>query len=92
MRAVYKYPIEVADDFVVTMPQAHRVIHVELQQEAPCMWVEVDTESPDLPFRFHVEGTGHPVAPGTEHVGSWVGEPFVWHLYENPAGRWEVMS
>jgi hypothetical protein len=82
VRAVWKYPVMVADEFTVTMPETHTVVHVALQGAQAQMWVEVDTDSETWPTTFHVEGTGHPIKSDSIHVGSWIEGPFVWHLYE----------
>ena len=39
------------------------------------VWIEVNTDSRTIPFKFYVEGTGHEIEPNTDHVGSWVQSP-----------------
>lgn len=99
MKTIYKYPIQVSPEFeLADLPQYASIIRVGLDpQGQPCLWAEVFTEWIEAKKKFgtdkgikHVRkfsvygtGAGH-FGPGV-HVGSWVQDIFVWHLYETTA-------
>lgn len=76
---------------VVRLPLGARTVHVDVQfpeHDWPTVWVEVDTNQPQVDVMFQVVGTGQPVATGAQHVGSVLtaGGSLVWHVYEVPLG------
>ena len=61
MRAIYKYPLKVLDEQEVMMPKGARILAVQTQREAPCLWAEVELGA-ELQLRIiEVFGTGHPI-------------------------------
>lgn len=92
MRTVHKFPVPITDSFTLDIPKSHKVVHLGLQDGEPFMWIEVDTDTDARGFVFHVEGTGHRVAPHTDYVGSLIMPPFVWHVYEDTFRLDEVAS
>lgn len=82
MKTIWKFHIPIQDEFELHLPWNHKVLLTDLQDGNPMVWIEVNTDSRTIPFKFYVEGTGHEIEPNTDHVGSWVQSPFVWHLYE----------
>jgi len=55
-------------------------------QRSLFVWALVDPTEPDEERVFEVVGTGHPVDPVAplerKFVGTSVGHPFVWHVFE----------
>lgn len=97
MRTVFKYAIPMEDSFSIDMPKGAEILHIAAQgQGGPmgdlvqnvCMWARVDTDSPQVPVRFLLRGTGHPEANG-EHVGSFLlnGGALVFHVFLAPFGQ-----
>ncbi len=86
MRTVFKYEFSITDEVEIAMPLGAVVLHVGQQgigQTRICLWAEVDTQQPDETRTFYVRGTGHPLPEAdVAHVGSIVGNPFVWHVFE----------
>jgi hypothetical protein len=84
MVSVFKYQFEIVDDVSVEMPIGAKVLHVEDQRGAACLWALVDPEATKEVRCFRLAGTGHPIDPATigEHVATWQSGPFVWHLFE----------
>ena len=84
MKTVWKYRLDLLDgQQVIKMPKGAQVLSVDMQHDQPTLWAEVDSEAPMEPRYFQVHGTGHPIANGGVFVGSAVGVPFVWHIYEH---------
>lgn len=87
MRKIFKYPISMADRFKVDMPGlVVLVVHVDLQNDKPFFWAEVQDGAPMQARTFAVVGTGQPVDTTDDemlvHCGTWQQGVFVWHLYE----------
>lgn len=82
MKYIWKYPLKLTDDMqAIGMPMSARIVHVALQGQTPTLWAEIDPDAPITERNFSVHGTGHPIKSG-EYVGTCVGTPFVWHIYE----------
>jgi hypothetical protein len=47
-----------------------------------CFWCEINTNNQPKMETFHVIGTGHSIPENSTHIGSFVNDPFVWHLYQ----------
>lgn len=78
MRKVYKYPVTEG----IVIHKESKIIHFGFQNGNPFIWVEVNTESPEIIRSFIFLGTGHEIPLGSSHIGSFQNPPFVWHVYE----------
>ena len=90
-KVVYKYPIDI--DSEVTLPGG-KVVHTEASEIGKLheirVWVEhwVDEHGKVLSYNgqsklvLKVHGTGHLVDLSSEHVGTVLAGPFVWHIYK----------
>lgn len=100
MKTIYEYPLLIEVSFPIKeLPEYASIIRVGLDPKGvPCIWAEVFTEWIEAKEKygtdkginvvrtFSVIESGHPVPPGI-HVGSWVQDEFVWHLYETTKVR-----
>jgi hypothetical protein len=87
MRTIFKYPVELAHAFQLELPRGAKFINLGQDtrySEKISLWFEVDTEEQDRTTRtFYIVGTGQPIpAAATQHIGSVIMLPFVWHIYE----------
>lgn len=85
MRSVWKFPLGVAPDdqtTEVTMPEGAQIVQFARQGDEPTVWALVDSDNPPEARRFRIFGTGHPLARGCRHVGTYGEGPFVWHVFE----------
>ena len=65
------------------VPIGSKLVHVGKDANGvPAVWLEVSPASPTEKRYFSVIGTGHSVPDGYDHVGTYLAEPFVWHIYE----------
>lgn len=82
-RKVFKYgPLPIGES-VIYMPAEARLLHFGAQHgEQLWVWAEVDPERAPRARYLVVAGTGFPVPKGGTHVGSWVSDEFVWHLFD----------
>lgn len=85
MRKIYKYPIEIKDINVVSMPYDAEVLTVQMQGNIPTIWAMVDPDSrPYIERRFQIIGTGHPIPDDFkgEYITTFQESIFVWHIFE----------
>ncbi len=87
MLSVWKFPLEIEDEFSIDMPVGARVLHVGLQGDTPTVWCLVNPKARLMPVPFILMGTGHPilesVAKTYTHVGTFqmAGGLLVFHLF-----------
>ena len=89
MRTIFKYPVQIADQFDVEMPAGASVLSVQVQGDQPQMWVAVDTEARVVRRAFAVRGTGHPLQRDVgRFVGTFqmLGGALVFHLFDIDGG------
>jgi hypothetical protein len=88
MKTIYKYEIsltvlDLAGRATVLLPCGSRILSVQDQGGALCLWAEVDPDKCSMPRYFTVVETGGEVPNGnptylaTVQMGS-----YVWHVYE----------
>jgi hypothetical protein len=86
VRTIYKYPVEVDDEFTIGLPEGARVLSVDTQHGEPVMWALVDPTAPTTNRTFRVIGTGHPIEDAAElaFVGTFQmrGGSLIFHLFE----------
>jgi hypothetical protein len=93
MNTIWKFPVEVADRFVVPMPSGAEVLSVQMQNDVPVMWARVDDTAPVVDREFAVHGTGHPVPSNRgRFIGSFqmLGGRLVFHLFEINSSAAEI--
>ena len=83
MRTVHKYPVHFLNEsFTLKLPFGAEFVHVGVAPDGRAsVWFDLETDRPSQDRKFRVHGTGHDIGIGN-HLGSWVWDQFVWHLYE----------
>jgi len=83
MRTIWKYPFPILDDQEIMLREGAIVRHVGLQDNTPCLWVEVDPDAPTEDYLLMIVGTGHkfPNVYSKSFVGTFLMPPFVWHVF-----------
>lgn len=85
--AVWKFPLPLDDECPIEMPLGAKVLHVDTQAGAVCLWALVDVSAPKETRHFCIRGTGHPIGDeGDNYHGSTQQGPFVWHVFERKGG------
>lgn len=85
MRRIYKYEIPIKDSFALELPQGARILHINTQRDAPCLWAEIDDTAPKTTRWFEVYGTGHLMHDNPNaYIGTFFVHDgqFVFHVYE----------
>jgi hypothetical protein len=99
---VYKYPVELKDEFTVALPRYCQILTVQVQEGKPFIWVKHTMDTTQIILRkFRLAGTGHPIdelessnrqmIKGArcrwEYVGTFQLQILVFHLFvEDPVG------
>jgi len=88
MMTIWEYPLQIVGEQDLSMPRSARILSVQVQGDALCLWALVDpTENVLVTRRFHVIGTGHTHSDalfgltylGTAQMGR---GQLVWHVFE----------
>lgn len=86
MREIWKFKVEIADTFTVSMPKSARFLSVQMQKGTPQMWFLVDPSEEKMDLRFGIRGTGQPfvITPFDKFLGTFqeAGGTLIWHLFE----------
>lgn len=60
-KTIWKFPIEVTDNWNIVMPIGAEILSVQTQGGIPHMWALVDPEAEAEVRKFEIFGTGHKV-------------------------------
>lgn len=85
-RSIWKFQIpfpatKLDPTFIVTLPRGWKFLTVQIQNDLPMIWFEVEPKAPMAAEIFVVTGTGHPFDDNRIYLGTWQEAPYVWHLY-----------
>jgi hypothetical protein len=83
-RTIYKYPITPDEngEVLIAAGGTFKLLTVQMRDSVPCLWAEVDPDSPIYVHRFVTVGTGRRIPDDGVYVGSWQNGRYVWHLYD----------
>ena len=86
---IYKYPLVITDKQKILMPERADILHCDMQGLDLCVWVLVNTDTPEVARTFRVIGTGHPIPDigELEYRGTVQQLNFVWHVFESIKGE-----
>lgn len=83
MKTIWKYPLMITDIQKIKVPMGAVPLCVGTDpSNGPCIWCEVDDQSPAIPLEVYVVGTGNPLPEDvSRYIGSIRKDPFIWHVY-----------
>jgi len=85
MKTNHKYVLAIADRQIILLPRNRIIRDVQMQFSKPCIWCEVDTDSPMQQETFLMRGTGHILgeAEHSEYIGTLhcLDGAMVYHVY-----------
>lgn len=82
MRIYKNGPLEIGVPASLLLPAGAEPIAFSAQHGHLYMWARVHPAVHEEWWHYIVVGTGHDVPPGVRHVGSWVSDDYVWHLFD----------
>jgi hypothetical protein len=85
MRTIHKYKLDALHSMrgtqIVALPSAFLILHLDVQNGVPCLWVEVEDSTPRYNHTFTRYGTGWEIEGDEIHIGTYMDGPYVWHVY-----------
>ena len=86
---IWKFPLQVIDKQVISMPKDAIVLTVQVQGSQPCLWARLSPDTPSEKRTFLTYGTGHEIEsePGP-YIGTYQleGGQLVFHVFESRGG------
>ncbi len=86
MIAIYKYELNIDDDIPIKLPKGAKILTVNLQNNNPFIWAEVDVTAELEERSFVMFGTGQSIMPEIlaklNYIGTIFPGPFVFHVYQ----------
>ena len=81
---VWKYPLPIADEIRIELPQDARPLTVQMQNGEPWLWVLLNPDLPIYVRTFVLAGTGHEIDQPGAYIGTFqmADGAFVFHLFE----------
>lgn len=82
MITIYKYSIK----GLAMLPDNAKMLTAAFQESQLRVWAKVDTDSPVVPYRFKVFGTGWDatdLTPEDTFLATIFEDQFVWHVFYN---------
>ena len=83
MKTIYKYTIELIQNYPVQMPVNAKVLHVDIQNSMITLWALVDLSNSIEKRYFSVYGTGFEILKEGCYIGTVKDGTFVWHVFED---------
>lgn len=84
---IWKYPLKVTDINRIELPMGAKILCVQVQADAPCLWAEVNSLETDKSVHvIETFGTGHELDQSNRvYIGTYqINNRFlVFHVYEN---------
>jgi hypothetical protein len=85
MRTIYKYPLQITDEQLVSMPAFAEILTVQLQDGKPVIWAYVETTASQDRRLIETFGTGNPITNQSErkYIGTYqLPDGLVFHVFE----------
>lgn len=89
MKRIFKYPLEIEDVQIVTMPRAAKLLTAQVQGGICVLWALVETNNVFVSRKIRIFGTGHPAdaASAETYVATCQdGLGLVWHVFDGGEG------
>ncbi len=61
MYTIYKYEIQIDDNFSLKIPKESEILSFQTQHGTPYIWAKVNPENTTEERKFRLIGTGHPI-------------------------------
>ena len=90
MKTIWKFPLEIKDYQEIHIPSAHRILAIQTQNEQPCIWALVESDSPQEKVPIYIVGTGHDAKTVVNLEANYIGTfqiqggAFVFHVFKRP--------
>lgn len=85
MTTIYKYQFDIADKVEVEMPRHAIILSIQVQDNKPTLWAQVETGHQMETRTFRIYGTGHSLdmfATEGKYLQTIQLDGLVWHIFE----------
>lgn len=85
----WKYTLDIDDEQTIDIPHHARLLSVQMQRNALCLWAMVCPLNAPTARRFYIFGTGHELPSDIlrlEYLGTVQQGLLVWHVFVEPEG------
>lgn len=84
MKTIHKFVIPFVDsgEFELEYDITGCIVKIAMQNDVPCMWVEVQPGNPTRKYKFKIHGTGHEVGSNELYMDTFFMGMYVWHVYK----------
>lgn len=80
---IWKYELPLSSLNNLEIPSGAKILTVQVQNNKPCIWVQVDENNTKETRTFRIYGTGHTMLDEkTTYIGTWQDGIYVFHLFE----------
>lgn len=85
MHSIFKYPLAVSHEQKVVMPSDAKILSVQRQGTALCLWARVTPNAAKHERIIRIFGTGHDIEAdyGGRFIGTVQYDSLVWHIFED---------
>lgn len=81
-KIIWKFEFPIDDYFKIKMPEGAEIIHINTQNDVPCIWTIVNPENKEIYHKFVIKGTGHSfTGVEKEYVGTIHLKGLVFHVF-----------
>jgi hypothetical protein len=82
MRTIWKFPLRELGVNILSMPNVHKFLTVQLQERIPTLWAEVNSSAPTQEVAIYGYPTGGEApGPDEQYIGTVQLDGFVWHYF-----------
>ena len=78
---IYKYPLDLADQQTISMPEGAEMLSVGLQRDRIVLWAMVNLEMANRDYIFRIVGTGNDVPENLQYLGTVQQSTYAWHIF-----------
>lgn len=84
MKTIWKHPLEIVDTQEIALPRRSEIVHVDIQNNRPCLWVLQDISLPLEVITIDIFRTGQNIDDGIQrkHLGTCLGATLVYHVFQ----------
>lgn len=83
MKTIWKFDLPFMENPIIEMPEDAKILDVQIQHGAVCMWAVVDDKAALENRSFFIVGTGQQMPPRAgRYVRTIQQDRFVWHIFE----------
>lgn len=82
-QSIWKFPLKIVDEQVLHLPIGAKALSVQVQNDIPCLWANVDTAAVKEERVVQIFGTGHDTTDAGDYISTFQlnGGALVFHAF-----------